>query len=65
VRRALKPTGLVGIVEFTRDGSGGPGPRLDERVDPEMVIRDGRAAGLEFLRVETFLRYQYMVVFAK
>ena len=30
---SLKPTGLIGIVEFTKDG-GGPGPRMDERVDP-------------------------------
>src|SRR5205823_12716934 len=33
VARSLKPTGLVGIINFTKDG-GGPGPSIDERVDP-------------------------------
>ena len=70
VVKALKPNrpgeqrqgGLVGIVNFTKDG-GGPGPPLDERVDPEKVIADARAAGLELRKRENFLRYQYLLVF--
>jgi hypothetical protein len=59
---SLKPTGLVGIINFKKDG-GGPGPPMDERVDPEQVINDASAAGLELRKRETFLRYQYMLTF--
>jgi ubiquinone/menaquinone biosynthesis C-methylase UbiE len=60
---SLKPTGLIGIVEFTKDGWG-PGPAMDERIDAERVIRDAEASGLRLERRETFLRYQYLLVFA-
>jgi ubiquinone/menaquinone biosynthesis C-methylase UbiE len=62
VRTALKPSGVVGIINSKKDG-GGPGPAMDERVDPEQVIKDARAAGLELRKRETFLRYQYMLTF--
>ena len=64
VARSLKPTGRLGIVEFTKKGHG-PGPPMEERVDPERVIRDAEAAGLKLLSMETFLRYHYMLVFAR
>ena len=60
----LKPNGRIGIVDFKKDGFG-PGPALEERVDPERVIRDAEAAGLRLIKRETFLRYQYMLVFGK
>lgn len=60
----LKPAGLIGIVDFTKDG-GGPGPEMDDRVDPEAVIRDAQKAGLVLRSRETFLKYQYMLVFEK
>jgi ubiquinone/menaquinone biosynthesis C-methylase UbiE len=60
--RALKPTGMIGIVNYKKDG-GGPGPAMDERVDAEKVIADAQAAGLELRKRETFLRYQYMLTF--
>ena len=44
VATALKPTGLIGIVEFTKDG-GGPGPAMDERIDAERVIARRRSRG--------------------
>jgi ubiquinone/menaquinone biosynthesis C-methylase UbiE len=62
VARALKPAGRIGIVEFKKDGWG-PGPPMDERMDPERIVRDAQAAGLRLLSRETFLRYQYMLVF--
>ena len=62
VRTALKPSGVVGIINSKKDG-GGPGPAMDERVDPEQVVKDARAAGLELRKRETFLRYQYMLTF--
>jgi predicted methyltransferase len=62
VAKALKPTGVIGIVDFKRDG-GGPGPSIEERVDPDKVIADARAAGLELRKRENFLRYQYLLIF--
>ena len=62
--RALKPNGRLAIVEFTKTG-GGPGPPMDERVDPERVIREANEAGLRLIAQPDILRYQYMLVFAK
>jgi predicted methyltransferase len=63
VAKSLKPTGTIGIVNYKKDG-GGPGPPMEERVDPEKVIRDARAAGLELRKRENFLlRYQYLLIF--
>ena len=38
---------------------------MEERVDPEAVIRDAQAAGLVLRSRENFLKYQYMLVFEK
>lgn len=62
VRPRLKPGGRVGIVEYKLDG-GGPGPPLDERVEPEAVVRDAAAAGFRLLACEDGFRYQYLLVF--
>lgn len=64
VAASLKPAGVIGIVDFKKDG-GGPGPAMEERVDPERVVRDAQAAGLALRSRETFLKYQYMLVFEK
>jgi len=64
VASSLKSTGRIGIVQFTKEG-GGPGPAMEDRVDPEIVIRDAKAAGLVLRSRETFLKYQYMLVFEK
>ena len=64
VATKLKPAGRIGIVDFKKDG-GGPGPAMEERVDPEVVIRDAQAAGLVLRSRENFLKYQYMLVFEK
>jgi hypothetical protein len=61
---SLKPAGRIGIVDFTKDG-GGPGPAMEDRVDAERVIGDARAAGLVLQSRQTFLKYQYMLVFEK
>lgn len=62
VRASLKPGGRVGIVEFTKNGHG-PGPPMEERVDPERVVRDAQAAGLRLESRANFLRYQYLLEF--
>lgn len=62
---ALAPNGRVGVVDFKKDGAGGPGPPLEERVDPDVIIRDAERAGLKLRSHETFLRYQYLLVFTR
>src|SRR5215212_9041065 len=64
VAESLKPNGRIGIVQHTKEG-GGPGPAMEERVEPDVIIRDARAAGLVLRSRETFLKYQYMLVFEK
>ena len=44
--RALKPQGRIGVVDFKLDGTG-PGPSAEERVSPDVVVKDaaeGRAS---------------------
>ena len=62
VASSLKENGRLGIVNYRLDG-GGPGPPLEERIEPEAVIDDAARAGLRLLRKEEFLRYQYLLVF--
>jgi ubiquinone/menaquinone biosynthesis C-methylase UbiE len=62
---ALAPNGRLGIVDFKKDGAGGPGPELDRRIDPDVIVRAAAAAGLKLRSHETFLRYQYLLVFGK
>ena len=63
--KTLAPNGRIGIVDFKTDGAGGPGPPVDERLAADVVTRDAEQAGLRLLSVETFLRYQYVLVFGK
>jgi predicted methyltransferase len=65
VAAALSPNGTLGIVDFKPDGGGGPGPPIEERMDPRLVVRDAASAGLVLRRHETFLKYQYLLVFGK
>ena len=64
VAASLKPQGVVGIVNYTKKGFG-PGPPMEERVDPERVIGDAQAAGLRLDSRPDFLPYQYLLVFEK
>lgn len=64
VARAVKPNGRVGIVDFKKDG-GGPGPPLDQRVEPDMLVREAQSAGLRLYKSETFLPYEFLLVFGK
>lgn len=64
IREQLVPNGRLGIVEFRKDG-GGPGPPLEERVDESAVLANAEAAGLRLIARETFLPYQYLLVFGR
>jgi hypothetical protein len=52
-------------VDFRKDGVGGPGPPIEDRIDQAVIRRDAEQAGLRFIREETFLRYQYLLVFGR
>jgi predicted methyltransferase len=61
---ALKPGGRIGVIDFKLNG-GGPGPPMEERVDPQVVIRDAANAGLRLQSQEPFLPYQYFLIFTR
>jgi ubiquinone/menaquinone biosynthesis C-methylase UbiE len=64
VRAALKPGGRVGIVDFKSDG-GGPGPDFSERVREERVVEEAAQAALKLQGRETFLEFQYFLIFGQ
>jgi ubiquinone/menaquinone biosynthesis C-methylase UbiE len=59
---ALKPGGRLGVVEYTKAG-GGPGPPPEDLMEETQVVRDAAAAGLRLARRETFLPFQYFLIF--
>ncbi len=65
VRDSLAPNGRLGIVDFKLDGAGGPGPEISERISPEVVKSQAAAAGLRLIAHKNFLKYQYLLVFAR
>lgn len=64
VASALAPRGRLGIIDFKSDGLG-PGPPPEDRVDEKRVLAAAEQAGLRLVKRETFLRYQYMLVFGR
>jgi predicted methyltransferase len=65
IAQALAPNGRLGIVDFKGDGAGGPGPPLEERVSPDTIKAHAAAAGLRLVGEPAFLRYQYLLIFAR
>ena len=61
---ALAPNGRLGIVDWRKDVFG-PGPAMNERLEPEVIIRDATRAGLRLHAHHKFLRYQYLLVFTR
>ncbi|MEZ5287645.1 MAG: class I SAM-dependent methyltransferase [Vicinamibacterales bacterium] len=64
VAQAIRPQGRIGVVDFRLE-AGGPGPDEEERVGPEVVVRDAEQAGLRLVGAETFLPFQYFLIFGK
>ncbi|MGH9143465.1 MAG: methyltransferase domain-containing protein [Vicinamibacterales bacterium] len=64
VGRSLKPQGRLGIVDWT-PGNGGPGPRAEERVDPNVVIKAATAAGLQLIKREDYPPFVFLLVFGR
>lgn len=63
VRKALREGGRVGIIDYKKEG-GGPGPD-GGRPDPETIITVAEKAGLRLLKRETFLPFQFFLIFVK
>jgi ubiquinone/menaquinone biosynthesis C-methylase UbiE len=63
VRKALRPGGRVGMIDYKKDG-GGPGPD-SPRPDPDSVITVAEQAGLRLMKRETFLPFQFFLIFVK
>jgi len=63
VRTALRPGGRLGIIDYKKEGAG-PGPD-GARPDPEVVISIAEQAGLRLLKRETFLPFQFFLIFVK
>ncbi len=63
VRAALREGGRVGVIDYTK-GGGGPGPD-EERPTPEAIISAAEQAGLRLDRRETFLPFQFFLIFTK
>ena len=61
---ALKAQGRIGIIDYKKGGLG-PGPSLEDRVDPDTIVRDANAAGLRLLKREDILLYQFYLIFVK
>jgi SAM-dependent methyltransferase len=62
--RSLKPAGRLGVVDF-RPGDSGPGPDALDRVPASAIEAEARQAGLRLLRDETFLPFQYCLIFGR
>jgi SAM-dependent methyltransferase len=61
---ALKPLGRIGVVDFLSGGAG-PGPDPSDRVAPEVIEAEAARAGLVLQRRESFLPFQYFLIFGR
>ncbi len=61
---AITPLGRIGVVDF-RSGGAGPGPDPRDRVAPEGIEAEAARAGLVLQRRETFLPFQYFLIFGR
>ena len=60
--RSLKPRGRIAVVDFFPDREIPVGPKKEERLSPEQVAGELRAAGLQVEANLDLLPYQYIVV---
>ncbi|MEP7116261.1 MAG: methyltransferase domain-containing protein [Acidobacteriota bacterium] len=61
---AVKPLGRIGVIDF-RGGGAGPGPEPRDRVAQEVIEGEAASAGLVLRRRETFLPFQYFLIFGR
>jgi ubiquinone/menaquinone biosynthesis C-methylase UbiE len=65
IKKGLKPSGQLAIIDFKKELKEGPGPPQKDRLPEKTVIKEAKQAGFRLLRKEIFLPYQYMLVFVK
>jgi ubiquinone/menaquinone biosynthesis C-methylase UbiE len=61
LRQALKPGGQIVIIDFQKKET--PGAPMEMRIAREDVVREFQQAGFRLAREETFLPYQYFLIF--
>jgi hypothetical protein len=59
------PKGRLQAVLIVKRDGGGPGPPIDERAEETNVVKYAEAAGFKLISRETFLPYQYLLIFGK
>ena len=64
VARSLRPQGRIGVAAFN-PGGGGPGPAIEDRVDPQAVIKAAEAAGLQLVKREPVPPFMFLLVFGR
>lgn len=64
IGRILAPGGVVAVIDFVL-GEIPVGPPPEHRIAPEHVEMEMREAGFRLVRRETFLPYQYFLVFER
>jgi len=63
LRRALRPTGRVAVVDWQKRPLP-VGPEMDHKLAREQVVEEMAAAGYRLAEEPTFLPYQYFLIFA-
>ncbi|OGA14458.1 MAG: hypothetical protein A3H32_17920 [Betaproteobacteria bacterium RIFCSPLOWO2_02_FULL_63_19] len=61
LRNALKPGGRLAIIDYTKDAP--MGPPVSERITPDGVKAELRAAGYAPVKEHEFLPHQYFLIF--
>jgi len=64
VAKSLKPQGRLGVADFL-PGGGGPGPAVEDRVNPDSVIRSAENAGFKLQNREVVPPFQFVLVFTR
>lgn len=62
IKRILKPSGRVAILDWRPDAQFPPGPPSDHRLAPASVVEALRQAGWSKVDSRTFAEYHYLVV---
>jgi predicted methyltransferase len=62
IRRSLKPTGKVALVEYRLEGSSASHIRLEHRMSVEQVLSEWQPAGFRLVKQLDFLPVQHLLI---